>query len=102
MRWRQCSWESSCRSPFTPRRLPARHGLAGWVGTMRSLVAVFGIVALLFVLVVSGVQLAGLLEDYAPHMAFVVWTSIPGGKAADQLTNLWRHDGCSRRVHKPV
>ena len=33
---------------------------------MLSLVAVFGIVALLFVLVVSGVQLAGLLEDYAP------------------------------------
>ena len=70
------------------------------MGTVLSLVAVFGIVALLFVLVVSGVQLAGLLEDYAPHMAFVVWTSIPGGKAADQLTNLWRHDGCSRRVHK--
>jgi AI-2 transport protein TqsA len=50
------------------RRLPARHGLPGWVGTVLSLIAVYAIVAaLLFILVVSGVQLAGLLQDYAPQ-----------------------------------
>src|SRR3954470_18214225 len=50
------------------RRLPARRGLPGWVGTVLSLVAVYAIVAaLLFILVVSGVQLAGLLDDYAPQ-----------------------------------
>jgi AI-2 transport protein TqsA len=50
------------------RRLPARHGLPGWVGTVLSLIAVYSIVAaLLFILVVSGVQLAGLLQDYAPQ-----------------------------------
>jgi AI-2 transport protein TqsA len=50
------------------RRLPARHGLAHWIGTLLSLVAVYAIVAsLLFILVVSGVQLAGLLQDYAPQ-----------------------------------
>ena len=50
------------------RRLPARHGLPGWVGTVLSLIAAYAIVAaLLFILVVSGVQLAGLLQDYAPQ-----------------------------------
>jgi len=50
------------------RRLPARRGLPGWVGTVLSLVAVYAIVAaLLFILVVSGVQLAGLLDDYEPQ-----------------------------------
>jgi predicted PurR-regulated permease PerM len=50
------------------RRLAARYNLPGWVGTVLSLVAVYGIVAaLLFILVVSGVQLAGLLQDYAPQ-----------------------------------
>jgi predicted PurR-regulated permease PerM len=50
------------------RRLPARHGLPGWLGTVLSLVAVYGIVAaLLFILVVSGIQLAALLQDYAPQ-----------------------------------
>jgi AI-2 transport protein TqsA len=47
------------------RRLPARHGLPGWVGTVLSLIAVYAIVAaLLFILAISGVQLAGLLQDY--------------------------------------
>src|SRR4051794_19504546 len=50
------------------RRLPHRHGLPGWVGTVVSLVAVYAIVAaLLFILVASGLQLAGLLQDYAPQ-----------------------------------
>src|SRR4051812_38554731 len=55
--------------PVQPlRRLPARRGLPGWVGTVLSLVAVYAIVAaLLFILVVSGVQLAGLLDDYEPQ-----------------------------------
>lgn len=55
------------------RRLPARYRLPGWVGTALSLVAVYAIVAaLLFILVVSGIQLAGLLDDYAPQFqAFV-------------------------------
>ena len=47
------------------RRLPARRGLPGWVGTVLSLIAVYAIVAaLLFILAISGVQLAGLLQDY--------------------------------------
>ena len=56
------------------RRLPARRGLPGWVGTVLSLIAVYAIVAaLLFILAISGVQLAGLLEDYAPQFqAFLV------------------------------
>ncbi len=50
------------------RRLPARRGLPGWVGTVLSLIAVYAIVAaLLFILGISGVQLAGLLQDYAPQ-----------------------------------
>jgi len=50
------------------RRLPARRGLPGWVGTVLSLIAVYAIVAaLLFILAISGVQLAGLLQDYAPQ-----------------------------------
>jgi AI-2 transport protein TqsA len=47
------------------RRLPARRGLPGWLGTVLSLIAVYAIVAaLLFILAISGVQLAGLLQDY--------------------------------------
>jgi AI-2 transport protein TqsA len=47
------------------RRLPARRGLPGWLGTLLSLIAVYAIVAaLLFILAISGVQLAGLLQDY--------------------------------------
>lgn len=50
------------------RRLPARYGLPAWVGMALSLVAVYAIVAgLLFTVVVSGVQLAAMLEDYAPQ-----------------------------------
>ncbi|MET1004006.1 MAG: AI-2E family transporter [Propionibacteriaceae bacterium] len=50
------------------RRLPARHGLPTWIGVVLSLVAVYLIVLVLIVtLVLSGVQLAGLLEDYAPQ-----------------------------------
>ena len=84
MRWRQCSWESSCRPPFTPRRLRARHGLAGWVGTMLSLVAVFGIVALLFVLVVSGSSWPACLRNTRPtwHLSFG-----RRSRAARRLTN---------------
>ena len=82
MRWRQCSWESSV-DHCSRRRLPARHGLAGWVGTMRSLVAVFGIVALLFVLVVSGSSWPE-LEEYAPHTALSCGNR---SRAARRLTN---------------
>ena len=50
------------------RRLPARHGLPAWIGVVLSLVAVYLIVlGLILILVLSGVQLAGLLEDYAPQ-----------------------------------
>lgn len=50
------------------RRWPARHGLPGWVGTLLSLVAVYAIVAsLLFILVVSGVQLTSMLQDAGPQ-----------------------------------
>lgn len=48
------------------RHLPARHGLPGWIGTVLSLVAVYLIVVgLVVILVLSGAQLAGLLEEYA-------------------------------------
>lgn len=50
------------------RRLPSRHGLPAWLGTALSLVAVYLIVlGLIVILVLAGVQLAGLLEDYAPQ-----------------------------------
>jgi AI-2 transport protein TqsA len=50
------------------RHLPFRHGLPAWLGTVQSLVAVYTIVAgLVVILVVSGVQLAGLLEEYTPQ-----------------------------------
>jgi AI-2 transport protein TqsA len=55
------------------RRWPVRHGLPAWLGTALSLVAVYAmVVGLVFILVVSGLQLAGLLDDYAPQFqAFV-------------------------------
>ncbi len=55
------------------RRLPVRHGLPAWLGTVLSLVAVYAmVVGLVVILVISGVQLAGLLDDYAPQFqAFV-------------------------------
>ena len=50
------------------RRLPVRHGLPAWVGTALSLVAVYAMVAgLVAILLLSGLQLAGLLDDYAPQ-----------------------------------
>ena len=55
------------------RRFPVRHGLPAWLGTALSLVAVYAmVVGLVFILVISGLQLAGLLNDYAPQFeAFV-------------------------------
>ena len=55
------------------RRFPARHGLPSWLGTALSLVAVYAmVVGLVLILVISGLQLAGLLDDYAPQFqAFV-------------------------------
>ena len=50
------------------RRLPVRHGLPAWLGIVLSLVAVYLIVVVLIVtLVLSGIQLTGLLQDYAPQ-----------------------------------
>jgi predicted PurR-regulated permease PerM len=50
------------------RRFPVRHGLPAWLGTALSLVAVYAmVVGLVFILVISGLQLAGLLNDYAPQ-----------------------------------
>lgn len=50
------------------RRLPGRRGLPAWVGAVLSLLAVYAIVVgLILVLVISGAQLAALLEDYAPQ-----------------------------------
>ncbi|MET0693395.1 MAG: AI-2E family transporter [Propionibacteriaceae bacterium] len=55
------------------RRLPVRHGLPAWLGTALSLVAVYAIVVgLVVVLAISGIQLAGLLEDYAPQFEAAV------------------------------
>jgi predicted PurR-regulated permease PerM len=55
------------------RRWPVRRGLPAWLGTVLSLVAVYAmVVVLVLILVVSGLQLAGLLDDYAPQFqAFV-------------------------------
>ena len=48
------------------RRFPVRHGLPAWLGTVLSLVAVYAmVVGLVAILVISGLQLAGLLDDYA-------------------------------------
>jgi AI-2 transport protein TqsA len=50
------------------RRLADRHGLPAWLGVILSLIAVYGIVAgLFFILVISGIQFAALLQDYAPQ-----------------------------------
>jgi len=54
------------------RRWSTRHGLPAWLGTALSLVAVYAmVVGLVVILVVSGIQLAGLLTDYAPQ--FEAW-----------------------------
>jgi AI-2 transport protein TqsA len=50
------------------RRLADRHRLPAWLGIILSMVAVYAIVAGLFaVLVISGIQFATLLQDYAPQ-----------------------------------
>jgi predicted PurR-regulated permease PerM len=59
------------------RRFPVRHGLPAWLGTSLSLVAVYAmVVGLVAILVISGVQLAGLLTDYAPQ--FEAWVASLG------------------------
>lgn len=75
------------------RGLPARWGLPRWVGALLSLVAVYTIViGLIVVLVVSGAQLATLLEEYAPQFeAFLgrVGESLAAaGVGASQLDSL--------------
>jgi AI-2 transport protein TqsA len=50
------------------RRLADRFGLPAWLGIILSLLAVYGIVVGLFaILVISGIQFATLLQDYAPQ-----------------------------------
>jgi AI-2 transport protein TqsA len=50
------------------RRFADRRGFPAWLGVILSLIAVYGIVAgLFFILVVSGIQFAALLQDYAPQ-----------------------------------
>jgi len=59
------------------RRFPVRHGLPAWLGTALSLVAVYAMVlGLVVILAISGVQLAGLLTDYAP--VFEAWLASLG------------------------
>ena len=55
------------------RRVSGRFGLPAWIGMVLSLVAVYAIVLFLVViLMISGTQLAGLLQEYAPQFqAFV-------------------------------
>jgi predicted PurR-regulated permease PerM len=50
------------------RRMADRHRWPAWVGIILSLLAVYGIVAgLFFILIISGIQFAALLQDYAPQ-----------------------------------
>jgi predicted PurR-regulated permease PerM len=50
------------------RRFADRRRWPAWVGIILSLLAVYGIVAgLFFILVISGIQFAALLQDYAPQ-----------------------------------
>jgi AI-2 transport protein TqsA len=50
------------------RRIADRYRLPAWLGIILSLIAVYGIVLGLFaVLVISGIQFATLLQDYAPQ-----------------------------------
>jgi AI-2 transport protein TqsA len=50
------------------RRWADSHRLPAWLGVILSLIAVYGIVAGLFaILVISGIQFASLLQDYAPQ-----------------------------------
>ena len=50
------------------RRFADRRRWPAWLGVILSLVAVYAIVAgLFFILVISGIQFAALLQDYAPQ-----------------------------------
>jgi AI-2 transport protein TqsA len=50
------------------RRFADRHAWPAWLGVIVSLLAVYGIVAGLFaILVIAGIQFATLLQDYAPQ-----------------------------------
>src|SRR6187431_2539937 len=50
------------------RRFADRRRWPAWVGIILSLLAVYGIVVgLFFILVISGIQFASLLQDYAPQ-----------------------------------
>src|SRR4029453_10052729 len=50
------------------RRFADRHRWPAWLGVILSLLAVYGIVAGLFaILVIAGIQFATLLQDYAPQ-----------------------------------
>jgi AI-2 transport protein TqsA len=50
------------------RRWADNHRWPAWLGVILSLLAVYGIVATLFaILVISGIQFASLLQDYAPQ-----------------------------------
>ncbi len=65
------------------RRLSSRFHLPGWVGVILSLIAVYCIVAgLVLVLVLSGAQLAVLLEESAPDVQAFAQS------AADKLAEL--------------
>jgi len=65
------------------RRISHRFHLPGWVGMILSLIAVYCIVAgLVVVLLLSGAQLAGLLEESAPEFQALA------GDAVDKLAEL--------------
>src|SRR4249919_80765 len=50
------------------RRWADSHRLPAWLGVILSLIAVYGIVGGLFaILVISGIQFASLVQDYAPQ-----------------------------------
>src|SRR4029450_5237398 len=50
------------------RRFADRHAWPAWLGVILSLLAVYGVVAGLFaILVIAGIQFATLLQDYAPQ-----------------------------------
>ena len=65
----RCSWHWCSRLPFTQYGAsPTAAGGRLGVGIILSLLAVYGIVAGLFaILVVAGIQFATLLQDYAPQ-----------------------------------
>jgi AI-2 transport protein TqsA len=85
------------------RRLADRYGLPGWLGIILSLIAVYGIVVGLFaILVISGIQFASLLQDYAPRFqaflqeALRILESV--GISQDRLQSMVRELNPSRIV----